>query len=87
MSWLRVANMSDTLSYSTKSNRLKNGVSLDLPNNFRSIWVSRLDNIKSMLKIGLTTKEISKHYQCKNSCLLGALSYHNQSVKKIRGDL
>jgi hypothetical protein len=72
------------MNYCTKIQRVRKGISLDLPQNYNRVWVARLPSIISMMECGLKYREIAKHYDCKITAFGVAMQYHNVRANDIR---
>lgn len=72
------------MNYDTKSRRIKQGISLDLPVHYRSIWFARLPSITQMIECGMTHSEMAKHYKCPTSALTSAMNYHGIKSLEVR---
>jgi hypothetical protein len=72
------------MNYSIKSRRLKAGIPLDLPVNYRRVWYVRLPNIIQMMQCGIKYIEIAKHYKCEIGLFSSVMHYHGIRAIDIR---
>ena len=73
------------MKYDTNYYRIKNGIDLSLPLNYKNVWTARMDDIKLML-LTMSMKQVAKHYNVKLSNLSQAMSVRNIQARRVRHD-
>ncbi|URC15426.1 hypothetical protein JLT2_58 [Paraglaciecola Antarctic JLT virus 2] len=71
------------ISHGVKSYRKANGISLDLPCNYKRVWEARMPHIK-ILVLHMGLKEIAEHYNTSSNNLSVNMANHEVSANVER---
>ena len=73
------------MKYDTNYYRIKNGIDLTLPLNYKNVWTARMDDVKRML-ITMSVQQVADYYNVKLSNLSQAMAVRNIQARRVRYD-